>query len=239
MLKFSFVHLRRSLLEPLAWEISRRKLHGLLWQRQDTAGIVQAAIQDYKGRGFYGSIRPTQRMAEISALACLVQAAKPRVLVEIGTHLGGTLFIWVRTNPQLELAVSIDLPGGEFGGGYDARRVKLYREFAADRPQTCMEFLRADSHAPSSLATLKQMLDGRSIDFLYVDGDHTYKGVRMDFEMYSPLVRQGGLIAFHDIVTSGSSHEVCRFWNEIKPAYRHEEFVEDPRGNMGIGVVHV
>jgi hypothetical protein len=34
---------------------------------------------------------------------------------------------------------------------------------------------------------------------LFIDGDHTYEGVRRDFEMYSPLVRKGGIIAFHDI----------------------------------------
>jgi hypothetical protein len=33
---------------------------------------------------------------------------------------------------------------------------------------------------------------------LFIDGDHRYEGVRRDFEMYSPLVGAGGLIAFHD-----------------------------------------
>jgi predicted O-methyltransferase YrrM len=29
--------------------------------------------------------------------------------------------------------------------------------------------------------------------------DHA-KGVKMDFEKYSPLVKKGGIIAFHDII---------------------------------------
>jgi len=236
--KASFINLRRKLLGPLAWHLSRRELHALMQERRDLEGIVHAT-NDYTGRGFYANIQSTQRVPETILLARLVQQARPKALVEIGTAQGGTLFIWVRTNPQLELAVSIDLPGGRFGGGYDVRRVKLYREFAADRPHTRMEFLRADSHAAPTLTLLKQVLGDKTIDFLFLDGDHTYDGVKKDFEMYSPLVRRSGVIAFHDIVTVDRGHEVFRFWNDIKSRYRYEEFVEDRRGDMGIGVIHV
>ena len=207
-------------------------------KRQNLAGIVQATW-DYAGRGPYASLRAVQRITEITALAQLVQQTNPKVIVEIGTNQGGTLFIWVRTNPMLEMVVSIDLPGGQFGGGYDARRIRQYREFAVDRPHTCMDFLRVDSHAASSVNALMQVLGNRTIDFLFIDGDHTYQGVKMDFEMYSPLVRKGGLIAFHDIVTCGSGCEVNRFWNDIKSVSRHEEFMEGPQSNMGIGVLYV
>jgi hypothetical protein len=49
--------------------------------------------------------------------------------------------------------------------------------------------------------------------------------------MYAPLVRSGGVLAFHDIVTHKREtlSEVERFWNEIKQGYRHEEFVERPK----------
>jgi predicted O-methyltransferase YrrM len=40
----------------------------------------------------------------------------------------------------------------------------------------------------------------KRLDFLFIDGDHTYEGVKQDFEMYTPLVRKGGLVAMHDIV---------------------------------------
>jgi cephalosporin hydroxylase len=237
MKKPYIIRLRRSLLGPIAWYLSRRELHALMRQAQTPVRIVQAAM-DYAGRGFYDSIRPVQRIPEITSLAFVVVQLKPKVVVEIGTHRGGTLFVWVRSNPQLELAVSIDLPGGKFGGGYAGCRIKLYRQFAFDHPCTRMEFLRADSHVPSTLAALRQVLGSRSIDFLYIDGDHTYAGVKKDFEQYSPLVRKGGIIAFHDIVTTGRDHEVHRFWNDIKPAHRHSEFVQDRQGNMGIGVIH-
>lgn len=37
-----------------------------------------------------------------------------------------------------------------------------------------------------------------SIDFLHIDGDHTYEGVKIDWELYSPKVRRGGYITIHD-----------------------------------------
>ncbi len=63
---------------------------------------------------------------------------------------------------------------------------------------------------------------------MFIDGDHTYQGVKQDFQMYSPRVRKGGLVAFHDIATHDhtSGCEEDKFWNEIKPSYRNLEIIE-------------
>lgn len=36
------------------------------------------------------------------------------------------------------------------------------------------------------------------IDFIFVDGSHEYEFVKKDFELWCPLVKDGGIIAFHD-----------------------------------------
>lgn len=36
------------------------------------------------------------------------------------------------------------------------------------------------------------------IDFLFIDGDHHYQGVKTDWELYSPLLKSGSIIALHD-----------------------------------------
>ena len=41
---------------------------------------------------------------------------------------------------------------------------------------------------------------GVAIRVLFIDADHSYEGVRRDFELWSPLVAPGGLIIFHDYV---------------------------------------
>src|ERR1019366_7724215 len=99
----------------------------------------------------------------------------------------GTLFLWTELAKQNARIVSIDLPHGNFGGGYTHRRVLLYRRFAG-KSQT-LHLLRLDSHAESTLQKTKQLFAGSPIDLLFLDGDHTYEGVKRDWEMYSSLVR--------------------------------------------------
>jgi predicted O-methyltransferase YrrM len=36
------------------------------------------------------------------------------------------------------------------------------------------------------------------IDFLFVDGDHSYEGVKSDFDLFAPWLRPEALVAFHD-----------------------------------------
>jgi hypothetical protein len=90
------------------------------------------------------------------------------------------------------------LPGGRFGGGYPEWRIPLYESFAIHNQRVYL--IRGDSYANSTLKKVKEILDEQGLSFLFIDGDHTYEGVKKDFEMYSNLVGEGGVIAFHDIV---------------------------------------
>ncbi len=40
--------------------------------------------------------------------------------------------------------------------------------------------------------------DISSINFLFIDGDHSIEGCKTDFDLYSPKIIPGGFIAFHD-----------------------------------------
>lgn len=60
--------------------------------------------------------------------------------------------------------------------------------------------------------------------------------------MYSPLVREGGIVAFHDICPHPpeTGCEVNKFWLEIKNEYKHVEIVKYwKQGWAGIGVLYV
>jgi len=52
-------------------------------------------------------------------------------------------------------------------------------------------FLRGDSQDGSTLFP-------EPLDVLYIDGDHTYEGVKRDYEVHRPRVKPGGVIFFHD-----------------------------------------
>ena len=104
-----------------------------------------------------------------------------------------------------------------------------------------MRLLHRDSHDEETLTTLKAVLGDRPIDFLFIDGDHAYSGVKLDYEMYSPLVMGGGLIAFHDILPHPHvpTCEVDRFWRSIRSDFKHVELLDaHQRGWGGIGVLY-
>ncbi len=184
----------------------------------------------------------TQKITELSPLISLLKKRKISTVVEIGTEKGGTFYIWCRIAQPDAVIVSIDLPGGLFGGGYTLRDVKKFRRYKKKKQK--LHFIRKDSHRQDSKKELMKKLNSRKIDFLMIDGDHRYAGVRRDWRMYSPLVKQNGLIAFHDILFHSKIREckVDRLWNEIKDDYRHMKFTDkkDDRGWGqwgGIGII--
>jgi predicted O-methyltransferase YrrM len=182
-----------------------------------------------------GFLKPFQLQEELACLLEDVRRLDPQTVVEIGTAAGGTLYLWTRLARADALIVSIDLPGGQFGGGYIPLRTPLYRRFARER-QT-LHLIRADSHAISTRERLTNLLNGPAIDFLFIDADHTYEGIKRDWEMYSPLVRRGGVIAVHDIAANYETFEVKKFWDEIKSGFSWKEYAVDPKGRYGIGVL--
>lgn len=182
----------------------------------------------------------SQKLAEVIPLLERMRALRPSRVCEIGTSGAGTLYLLTRVSAPDALVISIDLSIPLHTRGLRAR-------FA--RPHQRLVSLEGDSHEDLTLSRLERLLDGKLLDALFIDGDHTYEGVRSDFERYGKLVRAGGLIALHDVnedyrtrhgVDSPSiSGEVPRFWRELKERYRTEELIADPeQDGFGIGIVY-
>jgi predicted O-methyltransferase YrrM len=184
-----------------------------------------------------------QKKTELRPFISRLRKQTLRTVVEIGTYHGGTLWLWCRLAEPDALIVSIDLPGGEFGGGYDAAQAQSIQSYARSNQELLL--IQADSHLPQTRDELTAVLGGRSIDFLFIDADHTYEGVKQDYEMYAPLVRRGGVVAFHDILPNAVD-EHCKvdlFWEQLRGRETEfEEFIDldtPPGGRMwgGIGAI--
>ena len=184
-------------------------------------------------------IKSSQIRDEISELLKILDDVKPKVILEIGTANGGTLFLFSHLASRDATILSVDLPAGMFGGGYPIWKIPLYKSFALSDQK--IHLIRADSHSQSTLERIKSILNGKKIDFLFIDGDHTYEGVKKDFEMYTPSVKNDGVIAFHDIVPGSKENVggVPKFWQEIKDMYEAKEIVKDwNQGGYGIGLIY-
>jgi predicted O-methyltransferase YrrM len=214
------------------WRLAR--IYPAPWRRRFWDPDLQLARQALR----YGA---AQKIRELTGLIGLLRAHRPRVIVEIGTARGGTLFALCNIAHPAAVIVSIDLPGGNFGGGYSEDEIPRLASFT-QAGQT-LHFLRRDSHEEETRTQLIALLEGAAVDFLMIDGDHTYDGVKRDFELYSPLVRPRGLIAFHDIVPHARADcQVDRFWADLKCGFDHLEFVDlfdnqrqdTPWGGIGV-----
>ena len=97
-------------------------------------------------------------------------------------------------------------------------------------------YITGDSHE------VRNDIEGK-FDVIFIDGDHTYDGVKKDFELYSDLINKGGIICFHDIWDTEEHHRqgcyVDKFWNEIKENYRYDELGKEIKTWGGIGILYV
>ena len=175
-----------------------------------------------------------QVMEEMNLFFRMLADRKPVRMLEIGILYGGTTFLFANALQDDGMLISIDkdLPA-------------IYHQFlpyVAAVKRIDIHLLRTDSHSARTPELVKTLLQDRPLDALFIDGDHSYDGVKQDFKMYSPLVRSGGIIGLHDIVDhpTETNCQVNLFWKNLlnNPDYEHTEIINDRRqGKCGIGVL--
>jgi predicted O-methyltransferase YrrM len=206
--------------------------------RDRTFGSEPASWVEFAMNAGNGFLRPMQNPHEIKSLIEKVQELKPKTILEVGTARGGTLFLFCQSAPKDAEIVSLDLPYGKNGGGFPRWKEPVYRLFA--RPEQHLKLLRANSHLQESREKVEHAVQDKKFDLIMIDADHSYDGVKRDFELYSPLVSERGIVVLHDILPNRFDPEihVHRLWGEISAAHQCEEIVDDyQQGCLGIGIV--
>ncbi|MEY2498253.1 MAG: hypothetical protein QOD12_1809 [Verrucomicrobiota bacterium] len=223
----------KTLLDPLCWWASRRRLSALDMDQivRTPLGVLNEPI----GWGWYKWLKLQQVAPEIERLIEHLKELRPRRIVEIGSAYGGSFLIWATL--ASEQVVSIDLPQNI---SFFTARQKMWHYLLRRHEGKRFAMIAADSHREATVETVRRILEGGQCDFLFVDGDHTSRGVEQDFVHYRSLVRPGGLIAFHDILPhrDRADSEVDLFWNKVREHEKSGEIVADPdQGWGGIGLV--
>jgi hypothetical protein len=162
----------------------------------------------------------------------LVDALRPRTIVELGVHNGFSYFVFCQAVRRLQLQArcfAIDsFEGDEHAGFYGeevyeevSRRNRRYDGFSRVIRSTFAE-------------ACDQFADG-SIDILHIDGCHTLDAVRRDFETWLPKLSRRGVVLFHDTAERGNGFGVHLLWDELRTRYPHFEFMH----GHGLGVIGV
>lgn len=178
-----------------------------------------------------------QHRGEIEPFAAWLAARKPRHVIEIGTLHGGTATMFHQL--CMGQVITIDLPGGRFGGADHNLDLARCQERGARLRASCSRVypVLGDSHDPKTVEAVRGLLGGQRADLLFIDGDHTYEGVRRDYELYAPLVREGGVIAFHDILDTpqhrAAGCRVDQLWLEL-PGHKAAFSINGAWGAIGV-----
>jgi len=83
----------------------------------------------YSGKGFFSSLGLLQNRLEILSFCEVLKKKKPKNICEIRTFKEGTLFLWSQIATINAKIISIDLPGGPFGCGYNKRNIPFFESF--------------------------------------------------------------------------------------------------------------
>jgi len=73
--------------------------------------------------------------------------------------------------------------------------------------------------------TIKQTSLHKPFDTLLIDGNHTYKYVKQDFDNYYPMLNWGGICAFHDTIFEVERYGVKTFVDELREQYDIKDII--------------
>ncbi len=133
---------------------------------------------------------------QFSKYLLLLQKQKINSYIEIGCRWGGTFVLtteYLKMFNNINKSVAVDII---------ASPVKDY----------CINnnhlFIRINSQSNE----FKRYISKNMFDLIFIDGDHSYQGIKNDYEISK---NSGKIFVFHDIV-SDVCQGVVQFWNELK-----------------------
>jgi glycosyltransferase involved in cell wall biosynthesis len=177
---------------------------------------------------------PSAWLGHLPLAQWVMHQVRPDIFVELGTHHGHSYFSFCKAVQELDLpskCSAVDtwsgdehavFYGDEVFSAVNAHHEKHYASFSRLLRMTFDE-------------AVEYFEDG-SIDLLLIDGMHTYKAVRHDFDTWLPKLAPGAVVMFHDTNVRERNFGVWKLWIELQEVYPNNiEF----RHFNGLGVLQL
>lgn len=141
------------------------------------------------------------------ALCNFLKHYRPKIGVELGVFWGETFFYLLDNIPELHL-IGIDLWKEVDWGDKEDVGYRAYKEFPLEKYyQDVIEKSRkygnrAEVFKEDTVEFSENVTDN-TVDFVFIDADHTYNGVKRDIRAWLPKIKNKGFICGHDIHMDG------------------------------------
>lgn len=128
------------------------------------------------------------------ALYRLVHESKPQVIVEIGSYLGASSLFMARAAQAVAPSCRLFCVDTWQNDAMPDGHRDTFAEFSHNTQshQSIIEAIRLKSDKAAKEFEQK-------IDLLFIDGDHDYEGVNLDWQSWSPHLRQNATVVLHDV----------------------------------------
>jgi len=171
-----------------------------------------------------GNLEIQQVPEEYVEYLWFLKNANFKTYLNIGIGKGGSFLIETFIQPNLELSIAVD--NSSYWAGDQRSSILQKIDWLQSNVKTKVEF-----YDSNSVEWLKNNRDKR-FDAIFIDGDHSYDGLKGDLNNALPLLNDNGYIIFHDI-NSSECPGVVKIWNEIRNN-SCQEFIES--NTCGIGI---
>lgn len=177
---------------------------------------------------FFGGYLLQQNPDEYADLICYLKGYWPLfTFCEVGAGSGGN-FRFIMENVGFRTGISMD-------DGQHPYADKQKENFA--NIQQPFHIFRGNSHSHEAAQFLYNMSNLRCpyINCAFIDGDHSYSGVKQDFFLLMPYLLSNALVIFHDIVAVPELRQAMDDIIAIGLLTPDKEFI-GPGSNIGIAV---
>jgi len=142
----------------------------------------------------------------------LMRELAPRVFVELGVWKGESYFTFCQSAAENKVNVKCfgvdswlgDIHMGQFDPELGREVADYNWRYSSFSELMAKTFIEALQHFP----------DG-AIDLLHIDGAHTYRDVKSDFESWRPKLSPNAVVLFHDVIIRDRGFGVWKLWEDL------------------------
>jgi hypothetical protein len=170
-------------------------------------------IENLKVMGMY----PLTHLSAYGMMPYLKRMQGDLIGTEVGVLKGENVHALLESLPQIKKIYGVDhyLPHTDYSTTRTEEDMRQYKEVAEKNLNSF-----ADRYELIEKDSVQAIYDGHfednSLDFVLIDGEHTYEAILKDLELYWPKVKKGGYIFIHDSHVEDVKNAVMDFRRDNK-----------------------